>query len=145
MVFTRNSFGVWRDVVRLMTRLCPKLLISWVFFGIGVYVYETAGLGYAFIPFAVTAALRIEQDRLFAAKLKQWRTFQLAALAYYFLLLLFALWNPRLLSGTSGTVLAIVMAFPLAIVVLINDFKTCFRTTDHAANRTNTRSVRRKR
>lgn len=96
--------------------------------GAGLYIYETAGLGYAFIPFLIGALLRGDRDKQVAQMLFHRQPWGTVTVAYYLILLLLALVWPRKLSEASGTVLALSLAFPLLAVALWNDVTECTRT-----------------
>ena len=101
------------------------LLLSWIFFGIGFYTYENAGLAVSFIPFAIAAAIRGDRDKVLSEKLKSQRIWQLSLLFYLLFILLIVLIFTEKASTMSGTGKALAFLFPIIIIAASNDLKTC--------------------
>ena len=101
------------------------LPISWIMISAGFYTYESAGLGYAFIPFLVAAFLRGDRDKKVSDMLLHRRPWGIAVAAYYLLLLFFVLLQPKRFSEASGAVLALVLTLPFVGMALWNDIAEC--------------------
>ncbi len=107
---------------------CIRSLVSWLFIGAGFYVYETAGLGYAFIPFLFVALLRGDRDKEFVRKrIRERGPWQTGTIVYFGVLLIVVLIWPRLFYSASGPVLAVVVGLPVLGMALANDLATCMR------------------
>jgi hypothetical protein len=94
----------------------------------GFYIYESAGLGYAFIPFLVAALLRGDRDKEVVSTFMQKRSRAVAIASYYLFLLIVALLQPKQLSESSGVMLALVVTLPFVGMALWNDVTECNKT-----------------
>lgn len=107
---------------------CIRALASWLLIGAGFYVYETAGLVSAFIPFFFAALLRGDRDKQFVQKrIRQRGPWQTGTIVYLAALLMVVLIWPRLFYEASGPVLAVAIGLPVASMALANDLATCRR------------------
>jgi len=93
----------------------------------GFYIYESAGLGYAFIPFLVAAFLRGDRDKEVTDMFLHRRPWGIAVAAYYLFLLIFVLLQPKRLSEASGVALALTLTLPFVGMALWNDIGECKR------------------
>ncbi len=104
---------------------CMMLMLSWILFGVGFYVYENEGLAISFIPFAVAAAIRGDRDKIIGEKLKTQKSWQVLFLLYLLVILLIAIIYMDKISSLSGTGKALAFLFPLVLMAVFNDLKTC--------------------
>jgi len=104
---------------------CMMLMLSWIFFGVGFYVYENAGLAISFIPFALAAAIRGNRDKIISEKLRTQKIWQVYFLLYLLVILLLAILYTEKIASLSGTGKALGFLFPFIIMAVSNDLKTC--------------------
>ena len=104
---------------------CMMLILSWIFLGVGFYVYENAGLAISFIPFAIAAAIRGDRDKIIGEKLKTRKNWQVIFLLYLLVILLISIIYTEKISSLSGTGKALGFLFPFFLMAVSNDFKTC--------------------
>lgn len=105
---------------------CIRALASWLLIGAGFYIYEIAGLVYAFIPFFFVALLRGDRDKQFGReRIRQRGPWQTGIIIYYAVLFIVVLIWPRLFYEGSGPLLAVVIGLPVLAMALANDLATC--------------------
>ncbi len=101
------------------------LMLSWIFFGAGFYVYENGGLAISFIPFAIAAAMRGDRDKIIGEKLKTRKSWQVFFLLYLLFILLISIVYTERVSSLSGTGKTLAFLFPLVLMAVFNDLKIC--------------------
>lgn len=104
---------------------CMRMALSWVFVGLGFYVYNKFGLLYSFFLFLTAALLRGENDKYLKEMFVENNLIKSLFAVYYISFMLVVIFDSDMFKLGLGYKFALYLGLPVAILAAINDVKRC--------------------
>jgi len=102
-----------------------RMALSWVFVGLGFYVYNKFGLLYSFFLFLTAALLRGENDKYLKEMFVENNLIKSLFAVYYISFMLVVIFDSDMFKLGLGYKFALYLGLPVAILAAINDVKRC--------------------